>query len=786
MYISLNWIKDYVDLTGIDTKELLNKFTLSCAEIEGVEEKGNGFDGVITAQIKSVENHPNSKKLHLLKVYDGKQEIDVVCGAPNVKVGMIIPFAKLGSRVGEITIGQATLGGCVSNGMCCSGKELGITDDNSGLLELPEGTPLGKDLKELYGVEDVVFEVDNKSLTNRPDMWGHYGIAREIAAITGRKLKPVEVYTGEYEGSAPSVNVISKDCYRYTSATMKNITRKVSPIDMQIRLYYVGMRPINFLADVTNYIMLELGQPMHAFDNSLVKSINVENLSENTKFMTLDNTERVLPANTLVIKNDNDVVAVAGVMGGLDSEITENTTSVLIESANFNGVSVRKTSTALGLRSEASARYEKMLDPELTITSLLRYIYLVKTNDLGATLPSNISDVYNYKFPKVTVEISKEYIDKVIGNVISEDKILSILESLELKVIENKNGNYKIDIPTFRATKDISGKQDIIEEISRVYGFDNIVPSSPAQILEPTTLNKNIKVEYDVKYCLATKFNLNETHSYIWYDSENNKKLGIKPYSCLKIVNAIQKDNDDIRSTIIPSLLKVVVENKNELAEVSTFEIGRVVKSKDVKNQANETKSLGIVLYSKKESVSNLLLQIKEIVDYVSEIVCGLNIKFELNKAPNYDYISPKNCYNLILNGKNIGYVGCLHPVVKNNLDKKGECVVCEIEFDEIINANPVKTTFAKVSKFPKTTLDFNFVLSKETLYSEIDNIAHSIESDLNYNVSLLDIYENEENKSYTLRYEIFSYEKTLVSEQIESFHKNVINTFAKNGISLK
>ena len=786
MYISLNWIKQYVNLDGIDEKELLNKFTLSCAEIEGVEHKGNNFSGVISAKITSVENHPNSKKLHLLKVYDGKNYIDVVCGAPNVREGMIIPFAQLGAKIGDITISSATLGGCVSNGMCCSGKELDITDDNSGLLELPQDTPLGKDLKELFEIEDTIFEVDNKSLTNRPDMWGHYGIAREISAITGRKLKEVDVYNGVFDKNAPVINVESADCYRYTSATIDNVTRKVSPINMQIKLYYVGMRPINFLADITNYIMLELGQPMHGFDGDLVKQIYVENLKEEQIFKTLDKVDRTLPKNTLVIKNQDGIVAVAGVMGGLDSEITDNTTKVLIESANFNGVAIRKTSTALGLRSEASARYEKMLDPELTKTSLLRYIYLVKKYDNGAGVPSNIADVYNYRYPEISVEITKDYIDKVIGNIISEEKILSILESLELKVVENKDGKYKIKVPSFRATKDISGTQDIIEEISRVYGFDNIIPSSPTQVLMPVKLNKNVKLEYDVKYCLANKFNLNEVHSYIWYDSEVNKKLNITPFSCLKIVNAIQKDNDDIRSTMVPTLLKVVLENKNDLPEIKAFEVGRVVKQLDNENQAVETKSLGIVLFSKKQDNSELLLQMKDIVDYVVNNICLLNVKYNLNLKPNSEYLSPKNYYDILVNNQIVGYISPLHPTINNNLDKKGECVVCEIDFDKILLMDEQQTKFAKISKFPKTTLDFSFVLDKDALYSSIESIANSIKSELNYNVNLIDIYELEKSKSYTLRYEIYSYEKTLVNSDIEQFHKNVIETFNKNNITLK
>ncbi len=786
MYISLNWIKEYVDLNGIEVEDLLNKFTLSCAEIEGVEYKGCGFSGVISAKITKVEEHPNSKKLHLLKVFDGKKEIDVVCGAPNVREGLVVPFATIGAKVGELTINSAMVGGYLSNGMCCSAKELGLTDDNSGLMELPDNTPLGKDLKELFGVEDVVFEVDNKSLTNRPDMWGHYGIAREISALVGRPLKKVEVYDKALSGKAPNVNVKTKECYRYTSATMANITRKVSPIDMQIRLFYVGMRPINFLADITNYVMLELGQPMHAFDNECVTAINVEQLDKEEKFTTLDGVERVLPKNAIVIKNDKDIVAVAGVMGGLDSEITPNTTSVLIESACFNGISVRKTSTQLGLRSEASARYEKMLDPELTLVSLLRYIYLVNKFDADAQITSGISDVYNYKYPRITVEITKEYIDSMIGNVLPEQRILDILQSLELKVVSNKNGVYKVDIPTFRATKDISGKQDLIEEISRIYGFDNIVPNAPKQVLEPRVLDKNIRLDYDVKYALASKFNLNETHSYLWYDSECNKKLNIKPYSCLRVVNAINKENDELRSTMVPTLLKVIMDNKNELSEIGTFEIGRTIKALDKNNQAIENKTLGIALYSKKDSYEQLLLNAKDIVDYLLNNICLIDVEYKLNTSVKESYLSPVNNYDILVGGEKVGFISPLHPTTKANLDKKCECVVCELDFDKLVNATSRFNKFERVSKYPKTTLDFNFVLPKDALYSSINSVATSIKTPLNYNVSLLDIYDNGENKSYTLRYEIFSYDKTLVSDEIETFHKNVIDTFAKNNIMLK
>ncbi|MBQ9791920.1 MAG: phenylalanine--tRNA ligase subunit beta, partial [Clostridia bacterium] len=395
MYISLNWIKDYVDLEGIDIMNLINnRFTLAVAEVEGVEVKGANLTGVVTAKIVSVADHPNSKKLHLLKVDKGDEVVDIVCGAPNVREGMIIPLATLGAKIGDITISTATLGGCVSNGMCCSAKELGISDDHSGLYEFDADTKIGVDVKSILPIDDIVFEIDNKSLTNRPDLWGHYGIAREIAALVHRPLKKLSLCE-EDVSKLPSldIKVTSDTCFRYTSATMNNITKKYSPMEMQIRLYYTGMRGINMLADVTNYVMLELGQPMHAFNNALVQNIQVENVTKDTEFTTLDNEKRVLPKDTMVIKGNGEISAIAGIMGGLDSEITLDTNSVLIESACFESSKVRKTAISLGLRTEASSRYEKSLDPELTMIALKRYMYLVKSIDSGANITSSITDV---------------------------------------------------------------------------------------------------------------------------------------------------------------------------------------------------------------------------------------------------------------------------------------------------------------------------------------------------------------------------------------------------------
>ena len=364
MFISMNWISEFTDLSGIDLKELIGRFTLSTAEVEDIYELGRDIRDVVVGKIVEIKDHPNSKKLHLVKVDIGSEVVDCVCGAPNIFVGAVVPFAKLGGQVGELKIEEVKIAGVPSCGMCCSEKELGISEDHSGLMILEDNYPLGTDIKEFMQIEDTVFEVDNKSLTNRPDLWGHYGIAREISVLTKRPLKPLDVAdTSIFKDLSPiDVKVEDTDkTFRYSCIAVSNVKVKKSPINMRIRLTYCGMRPINLLADLTNYLMMELGQPMHAFDYGKVSKIRVKTFPEPIDFLTLDGVERKVDTNTLMICDDKEPICIAGIMGGELTEITEETDSVLLESANFDGTSVRRSAVRLGLRTDASSRYEKTL-----------------------------------------------------------------------------------------------------------------------------------------------------------------------------------------------------------------------------------------------------------------------------------------------------------------------------------------------------------------------------------------------------------------------------------------
>lgn len=788
MKISLNWIKDYVNLNDIDIKSLLNQFTLSVAEIEGVEYLGQNVSGVVTGKILQVNPHPNSKKLHLLKVDAGNGEVlDIVCGAPNVKEGLIVPLAKIGARVGDLQISKATVLGEVSYGMCCSEKELGISDNHAGLMELPLNTPLGVDIKELYQIEDVVFEVDNKSLTNRPDLWGHYGIAREIAALVNRQLQPLQLVNLNEFNSLPAVNikVTSENCYRYSGITVNNITKNSALQNMKIRLYYAGMRSINLLTDLTNYLMLELGQPMHAFDNEKVSSIEVFNVGKETTFTTLDEVERTLPKNTMVISTNGNPVAIAGVMGGLNSGISDKTNSVLIESANFNALTIRKTSTALGLRSESSARYEKTLDPEITTVALARYLHLLKEADNNIVVTSSLTDVYNKKYNAVTINITKEYIDRYIGISISEETILNILRKLEFVVKVVDTGVYEILVPTFRATKDISQPCDIVEEITRIYGYDNITPKPSLQAVQPVNIVKSVDYEYRAKYLLATKFNFNEVHTYIWYDHHSNQQLGIEPKSVIKLVNALNKENSSIRATIVPSLLKVVLENKHSFADMNIFEVGRVASGILENGNVLEEKHLALLKYSKTQSEKELLLSIKNSVEYLIEQEFNAKLTV-LPKQQTLNYYHPVNNYALMVNGVEVGEIATIHPTVKSNITKDCNIVIAELNFNKIVEQNHEQVKYEKVTKFPVSEFDFSFVTEKDMLYNNLSEIAHSLKSALNYSVHYVDTFANEDTKITTIKYKVWSLTHTLTNAEITEFYDSVLLNFKKHNISIK
>lgn len=785
MFISLNWISDFVDLSGLDKDALIHQFSLSTAEVENeIFYKGSDISGIVVGEIKSVENHPESKKLHLLKVDCGEVElVDVVCGAPNVRVGMKTAFAKLGAKIGDITIEPRALAGYTSHGMCCSEKEIGISDDNSGIMDITEDVPNGTDLKEIYAIDDIIFEVDNKSLTNRPDLWGHYGIAREFATLANRPLKELERADLSKYNNLPKIDMKIEDplCYRYSCLQVDNIKKNVSPVNMRIRLYYCGMRGINLLADLTNYIMLEMGQPMHAFDSRKVEKIRIKKFDKPFVFETLDGVKRNIDENTLMICNEDTPVAIAGIMGGLDSEIVEDTTALTLESATFDASSVRKSTVRLSHRTDASARYEKSLDPEMTVTAIERFVKLLTNIDSEVEVISSLTDEYAYHYPDVTLEFDKKFVDRYTGIEISNDTIVNTLTALGFKVELNDN-QFKVDVPSWRATKDVTIKADIIEEITRIYGYDNFDIHTAVAPLYPVRVAVEKSVEEKVKDILVKRFSLHELHSYVWAYTDEFKKLGIEVEENVKLLNSTNPNIETIRKSIVPTQFCQVKNNTGFNADFGVFEIGHVVDGVDENNMCKEYKKLAITLFSKTKSLEKLYFELRDMIAVVVEDIRHKGLSYEKMEAT-HSYQHPKNLNKIICDGVVIGEIGVAHPVVSKKIDKKAAIVYAEIDINDLASVANAGISYEEPSKYPSMEVDLSFVADK---YEKIGKAIESANSSLIKKVFVTDTYEDENGKSITVRLIFSLNDRTLTREEVMEVVDSIVETLKNDGINLK
>lgn len=790
MYISMNWIKDFVNLDGIEPEELIKKFNLTTAEIEGYEHKGQETTGVIFAKIEKVENHPNSDHLHILAVNTGTEVLQIVCGAPNVRENMVVCLAPIGSKVAGHKMTKAKLAGVESFGMCCSEEELGIGSDNSGIMDITFPVTLGADIKTVFPMDDIVFEVDNKSLTNRPDLWGHYGLAREFAAMFNRELKLLDVVSLVEYNNLPklNINVNSENCFRYSSLAVDNVTRKVSNQQMKIRLNYCGMRDINLLTDLANYIMLELGQPMHTFDKNVVKGINVNTATKGTKLLTLEGEEHDIPeGSTVICDSNNKPVAIAGIKGGKLSGITDDTNSLLLESACFDSKAIRITSTKIGLKTDASQRYEKSLDPEMTTLAIARFVKLLQEQDNGVKVVSSLTDVYTKKYPECEIDITADFVSKRIGVNVTNDDITNILTKLGF-VVDLKNDMLKVKVPSYRATKDISLREDLVEEIARSYGYDNIKPEPISMEVKSIEQNEAHNNEYQTKYILAEKYGMNEVHSYLWNFVDFNKSVGIEQKSYVSLVDDSNAGQSGIRSLLAPTLLKFMEENRNSYSDIQIFEIGRVVAGLDDSNLAIEEPHLSICLASQTLSNEKLYFSLKEVLMDIAQNIYGKQISIgKIDALPNY--MHPVNSTNIYAENKNIGYFGVLHPSVKLAIDKRFNIAVLELNTNELLKAQNYKNKIKKVSKFQDVNLDYSFLVPKTTKYAEIENHLNNFRAKLIWTYKLTDIYESKELGNYaswTFKFNICALDKTLSAKDIEIFNMRLLQHMEQIGLKLK
>ena len=773
MLISCNKLKTYIkDSEKIDWLKVWNKFTIRTAEVENVKEVGDKFDGVVIAQIVECIPHPDSDHMHILKVnYGASEPIQVVCGAYNVRVGLKTAYIKVGGHIDGIEIKAKPLRGILSNGMCCSMRELGIGDDHDGIIELPDDVVVGTDIKDYLPVKDIIVEIDNKSLTNRPDLWGHYGIAREIATITHTEMLPLEMEEIKNDKEDLDIKINNPElCYRYTGLKIDNIKNNKSPLELQIFLYYTGMRSISLIVDLTNYLMLELGQPMHAFDSRVVKNIEVGLANNKDLFTTLDGVERKLSSENLMIKNNNEYFAIAGVMGGKNSEILSDTTSIFLESATFNAGSVRKTANFLGLRTDASARYEKSLDPNMTDKAIKRLVYLLRKENPDMQIASNLTDVYPNVLNEVNITLHKDLLSKYMGTTLSDESVINTLESLGFKV-ENNDLTYEVVVPTFRHSKDINIEEDLIEEIARIYGLENFTPKPLKLDLTITEHETTFNEEYEVKNLLATKYDMNEVNSYIWYDTNTLQTLGIKKDG-VKLLG--KSENNILRDDLSFSLLNIVEENFKNFSEFSIFEIGTIIK-----DNLNK-RVLSIILCGKEKELEQLYNKAKTVTSYIFKALKHKEITLSnnVNEKEYYD----KNLGKIInVDDTKIGTINVLDKIYTNKLSKKKAIVCIDIDFDKYAKLEKDIILEKVVSKYPSVELDYTIIMPTDKKYEDLKEVLKEFKSKLIERNELVSIYENK----YTIKYVLGSPYKTLEQKDLQTFKERFIAHLKENGYSI-
>lgn len=773
MLISCNKLKTYIkDSEKIDWLKVWDKFTIRTAEVENVKEVGDKFDGVVIAQIVECIPHPDSDHMHILKVnYGASEPIQVVCGAYNVRVGLKTAYIKVGGHIDGIEIKAKPLRGILSNGMCCSMRELGIGDDHDGIIELPDDVVVGTDIKDYLPVKDIIVEIDNKSLTNRPDLWGHYGIAREIATITHTEMLPLEMEEIKNDKEDLDIKINNPElCYRYTGLKIDNIKNNKSPLELQIFLYYTGMRSISLIVDLTNYLMLELGQPMHAFDSRVVKNIEVGLANNKDLFTTLDGVERKLSSENLMIKNNNEYFAIAGVMGGKNSEILSDTTSIFLESATFNAGSVRKTANFLGLRTDASARYEKSLDPNMTDKAIKRLVYLLRKENPDMQIASNLTDVYPNVLNEVNITLHKDLLSKYMGTTLSDESVINTLESLGFKV-ENTDYSYEVVVPTFRHSKDINIEEDLIEEIARIYGLENFTPKPLKLDLTITENETTFNEEYEVKSLLATKYDMNEVNSYIWYDTNTLQTLGIKKDG-VKLLG--KSDNNILRDDLSFSLLNIVEENFKNFSEFSIFEIGTIIESNQNK------RVLSIILCGKEKELEQLYNKAKTVTSYIFKALKHKEITLSnnVNEKEYYD----KNLGKIInVDDTKIGTINVLDKIYTNKLSKKKAIVCIDIDFDKYAKLEKDIILEKVVSKYPSVELDYTIIMPTDKKYEDLKEVLKEFKSKLIERNELVSIYENK----YTIKYVLGSPYKTLEQKDLQTFKERFIAHLKENGYSI-
>ncbi|MEZ4771789.1 MAG: phenylalanine--tRNA ligase subunit beta [Bacteroidia bacterium] len=793
MNLSINWLSQFVDIKDIDPEDISRKLTLHTAEIEGLEVKGADLANIFAGKISRLTHLDD--KYDLLEVDMGKP-CQIVCTDKTLTEGKMICLATPGITLNGRVVEARKIAGHTSEGFLMSEKDMGISDyeETVFLVEHPDAKP-GQSILELYPFfHDVILELDNKSVTHRPDLWGIYGFARELAAIYKRPLKPLPVKSAEQINqskiSGPSIKIMAKDhCPRYASVTISGVEKTKTPLEMRTLLYYSGHKPISLMVDISNYIMAEVGQPTHAFDRREVSSgIIVDYVKEPMPFPILDGSEPVMPVGAMMIYNGDKVpVAVAGIMGGDKSKILDDTSEILLESANFDAKSVRTTSSAIKTRTDASNRYEKTLVPRQTIVAIERFVYLLEEIQPGISY-SQITDIDHSDSSVRTISLSESFVSSFTGANFSRDLISDILNRLGF-THTFANGNFEVTVPWYRSKKDINNQPDLVEEIARIYGYDNITPEPPRIGIAPLHENKIVKADLELKRVLSYEFGFNEVRTYGWDDNRWLETLEIEPHNAVTLANPRAPYFNKLKTSLIPALLQHVKINMANFSRVGIYEIESTFF--DNAGKPSEKKSLAGTVFDKNQSEETIFFQVKDALTYAFTSLKNRYLRFEYGASePGKNWITANKSLSFYYENVYLGYISVLQPKYAKPQFGNYPVVTFEFDIEAFTKIEPVVHTFVRPNPFPFVSLDFNIIADKQVRYNEVVAAITAFGNGYMKDFSFKELFQDEKilpgKNSFLFTITIGSEEKTLNAEEINEFKSQMIAHLESKGLAIR
>ncbi len=781
MKFSYRWLREMVIDLAAKPIDLEHLITTKTAECEGIEPWGEHFARVTAVRVLSIEPLAKGKNKRVVVESGGGAKHVVVCGAPNLRTNMIAAWVPPGTMLGDKQIGIATIEGVESEGMLASGGELGLNRDHTGLLDL-DATP-GEGLPGL--APDWIIEIDNKSLTHRPDLWGHYGMAREVAVIAaGNLMDPVK--PGNLPQGAPKLSVEIEDyalCARYSALVLDNVTVRPSPLWLQARLQSIGINPINNVVDVTNYILAELPQPMHAFDADRLRggTIFVRPATDNETINALNGETYRLTPEDLVIADGGGAIAIAGVIGGAESAISETTTRIVLESANFHASKVRSTSVRFKLRTDASIRFEKSLDPENTVRGLARAMELLELVSPGVRAVGGVADNRAPSKPPEPIDLPVSFVTRKLGKDLSNTRIRAILESLGFGVQQTSPGNLMVEVPSWRATKDVSLKDDLVEEVGRIVGYGEIAPAAPLLPVVAPPANPMRTYLRQVRAQLSAQ-GLTEIYNYSFVNEAQLQRFGMSVEDHLKVANPIASELTHMRKSLLPGVFDNIVSNTRHLRDFRFFEIGREIQGNGGGSLPREETHVVAVIYGMHADEQDFF-ELKRVTEC---LLPGARLSPAAAKA----YEHPVRTAEIEWRGRVVGRLFELHPLLLQEAGIEGRASVFDVNLDSTqeLADRPVK--YKAIRRYPTSGFDLSVVTELHQTVGVIQDKLASLAGEDLVCIEFVRQYAGapleEGQKSVSFRLEVGAADHTLTNEEFGEIRGRIIERMQAQGYELR